>query len=107
MSTAHRNPLYYQWWSTAHPECLLCGARGEQFHHFQLVGATRYAGLLPRRASVYNAALICARCHRRIHEQSEAEVVREVFGGQRLLYATMMSRHHEFMDYVSQQVSAR
>lgn len=104
MSKAHHNDLYYRWWAQTHPTCLLCGLRGEQFHHFQLIGGTRYSGPIPRRHSTYNAALLCAVCHARIHEQGEAEVVKLVLGSEKRLYQLMMRRHHEFMDWLTERV---
>lgn len=101
MSKAHHNQLYYDWWRQKYSRCLFCGAPGEQFHHFQLVGAAAYSGTMPRRHSTYNAALLCHECHMALHDFGEKSVIKRALGGERQLYQIMMGRHHEFMDYLS------
>lgn len=93
--------LYYSWWKEHYPECLLCLSQAEQFHHFAIVGSTKYAGARPRRSTVLNAAYICAEHHHEIHNSSEREVIKRYLGGEKGLYLAMSARWAEFFEYVA------
>lgn len=102
MSKVHHNEAWYVYWRIRQPMCLLCGKRkGAQFHHFQIVGADRYAGPAPRRASTYNAYLVCDTCHDEIHDViGEAEVIERHLGSKDELYRIAMRHMHEFADWM-------
>lgn len=104
MSKAHHDSTYYQWLLEHQPTCLFCGSgQAVQLHHAQLVGASRYAGLLPRRHSSYNVVPACDACHRELHAQGEARFIREKLGGERVLYRTVLGWLHLYLTWLMEE----
>lgn len=98
MSRAHHDTRWYEFWAERDHLCVICGERAAtQFHHLRMIGAGKYAGVMPRRHSTYNAVRVCDECHRKVHDELGERAVITELGGELEMYRRLTWRMHEYL----------